>query len=271
MERRGHLSREEQREALRHDDLFRHTGRAYVLGERDWQKFDSVPNPTHGYVYSVQRLGDLEGKTVLDLGCGTGWFSVILAKRGAQVEGVDISGEAIRIAREMARVNDVEDRVRFRVGSAYDLEHPDNHFDMVAGQAILHHLRDKAAVAAAIHRVLKPGARAVFFEAFGNSRFLGRLRLVLPLPVNEVDRTHWTEQLTYQDLAAFHGRFSIHYREFQLLSRLDRLVRAELFVEGLGKIDVALLRWFPYLRRYARTVVVELTKRDSADLGATVV
>src|SRR5207245_7315047 len=50
------------------------------------------------------------------------------------------------------------------------------------GQAILHHLREKGQVARELYRVLKPRARAIFSEPFGNSSLLERLRLVVPVP-----------------------------------------------------------------------------------------
>src|SRR5262249_35768050 len=50
--------------------------------------------------YSHYLAGDLEGKTVLDFGCGTGKSSVLLAKRGAKVIGLDISEPIMQVARE---------------------------------------------------------------------------------------------------------------------------------------------------------------------------
>jgi ribosomal protein L11 methylase PrmA len=64
-----------------------------------------------------ERSGD---KTVLDAGCGDGWFSVILAKRGAaSVNAFDISGEAVRLAKTRARVNGVSDCVKVKKASIY--------------------------------------------------------------------------------------------------------------------------------------------------------
>ena len=45
-------------------------------------------------------LGELDGKRVLDLGCGSGWLSWLMAERGAEVTGIDGSGELLAMARE---------------------------------------------------------------------------------------------------------------------------------------------------------------------------
>jgi 2-polyprenyl-3-methyl-5-hydroxy-6-metoxy-1,4-benzoquinol methylase len=48
---------------------------------------------------AYESLGDLTGKRVLDVGCGLGEHSLLLAWRGAQLTGVDVSGASIAVAR----------------------------------------------------------------------------------------------------------------------------------------------------------------------------
>src|SRR3972149_739393 len=164
MHKETELSNEEQEEVLCHDKFYREEAKAWILPSYDWEKFDLIERPTHGYIYSVKSLGDLKHKNVLDLGCGTGWLSVILAKRGANVEAIDISTEAIKVAHEMAKINQVNDMINFKVGSVYELEYPNNYFDFVIGQAILHHLTDKNKLIPELYRILKLKGKAVFFE-----------------------------------------------------------------------------------------------------------
>ncbi len=259
------VTEEEQQEAMRHDRYYQARARVRKLRPYDWEKFDLIAKPTHGYVYSVKCLGDIRGKKVLDLGCGTGWLSVILAKRGAYVEGIDISSQAIHVASEMAKINEVDANTNFTVGSVYKLCYPDQYFDLVIGQAIIHHVRDKASCAAEIFRVLRGRGRAVFFEAFGNSRILERIRLLMPVPVDEEDRSHWDEQLKYHDLSAFRLFPRINHWEFQLLSRLDRLISNPALVSFFGRVDLVLLKNIPSLRSYARTIVIELMKSGEFD------
>src|SRR2546426_359629 len=111
-------------------------------------------------------------------------------------------------------------------------------------------------------RVLKPRARAICSEPFGNSSLLERLRLVVPVPSGAPDDpTEWTRQLKYTDLEPFRSLFEIDVAEMQLLSRLERLVSSRRLVEWLKRLDVSVLRTYPWLRRYARTIVVELRRR----------
>ena len=255
-----YIFEEEHNEALRHDKLYRQKHRPYVLSPDDWEKFDKIKYPTHGYIYSVKCLGDVEGKNILDFGCGNGYLSVILAKRGANVDAIDISSEAINSAKIMAKMNHVEENIRFVVGSAYELDYPDNSFDFIIGQAILHHIRDKSRIATSLFRVLKNGGRAVFFEAFGNSEILEKIRLAIPVPMDEEDKTHWHEQIKYGDLEVFKEHFVVNYKEFQLLSRLDKIFKSKSAIKILGKIDLLLLQYIPIMKRYARTIVIELEK-----------
>jgi putative methylase len=60
-------------------------------------------------VFIAHQFGDIENKTVLDLGCGTGIFSVGAALTGAKkVVGIDVDKSCIKIAREYAKKNDLE-------------------------------------------------------------------------------------------------------------------------------------------------------------------
>src|SRR5881396_3066526 len=75
------------------------------------------------------------------------------------------------------------------------------------------------------------------------------------------DPTEWTRQLKYTDLEPFRSLFEIDVAEMQLLSRLERLVSSRRLVAWLKRLDVSVLRTCPWLRRYARTIVVELRRR----------
>lgn len=257
------LSREETKEKVRHESKYSaELDNELLLSTFDWEKFDQINVDIHSYTYAVRSLGDMKGKRILDLGCGTGWLSVILAKRGGIVDGVDISETAIEIAKRRAEVNDVEAAIDFRPMSFYELEYPDGYFDAIVGLAALHHARDKCRLRDSLCRVLKPGGRIVFNEPFGNSELLERLRLIVPVKVNEEDRTHWNEQLKYNDLDIFSGYFVIRYREFQLFSRIDRIIENRRILKAVGRFDRFLLDWVTVLRRYARAIVVILDKPE---------
>lgn len=254
-----HHLREKERfdELVARDALHENT---LLMTPWDWQKFDGAPVIGDGYFYAVKSLGNVENKRVLEAGCGTGWLSVILAKRGAHVFCFDLSPESIRIAQLRSKVNHVENNVCFSVKSFYDLDYDDGFFDLAIGCAILHHVNIDRIIEP-LRRVLKPEGKAVFFECFGNSSWLERLRLLIPVPVSEEDKSHWNEQIKYSDLKKFNKGFQkVSWREFQLFSRLDRVIKNESFIRLVNQFDEVLFRFFPLLKRYARTIVLEVEK-----------
>src|SRR5688572_10456136 len=62
---------------------------------------------------TLDALGDLRGKSVLDVGCGSGRISVLLAKRGANVVGIDFAENMIEKAVFHAKQNKVDKQIRF--------------------------------------------------------------------------------------------------------------------------------------------------------------
>jgi SAM-dependent methyltransferase len=235
---------------------------ALLMDPWDWQKFDGPSPPGSAYFYFVRNMGNVQGKRIIEAGCGTGWLSIILAKRGAHVYGFDISSEVVRVARQRAKINGVENQVSFKVISFENINHEyeDQYFDLAVGCAILHHV-NRENIIEPLRRVLKQDGKATFLECFGNSKWLERLRLIVPVPVDEENKSHWQEQLKYSDLKKFHRSFAnVSWREFHLFSRLHRVVKNESFICFLNRFDEALFRLIPALRRYARLVVLEVEK-----------
>jgi ubiquinone/menaquinone biosynthesis C-methylase UbiE len=95
--------------------------------------------------------------TVLDLGCGTGAVTLLLASRGITVQAVDHSPEMIEVAKDKAQRAGLAERIAFHVGDVRDLPFESGRFDGVTCQRVLHHLSDPATVLAEVDRVLKPG------------------------------------------------------------------------------------------------------------------
>jgi ubiquinone/menaquinone biosynthesis C-methylase UbiE len=107
------------------------------------------------------------GSRVLDVGCGVGRWSRMLAARGAQVTGIDLSPTMIAEAKRRARQQGLSGQCRFLVqdSSALDAGEP---FDWVVGVTVLQHILDPGALRAAVQRMaehLQPGGRMVLLEA----------------------------------------------------------------------------------------------------------
>ena len=99
------------------------------------------------------------GMRVLELGCGTGYFTRELARLGADVIAVDVSPELL----EIAKANCSMPNVRYEIQDASALSYSSAMFDSVVGSSVLHHLEIKEALQE-IYRVLKAGGAIYFTE-----------------------------------------------------------------------------------------------------------
>jgi SAM-dependent methyltransferase len=205
---------------------------------------------------ALGALGDVRGTRVLDLGCGHGMASVVLARRGAFVTACDLSPGYVREARTRADANGVE--IRLLVCNAERLPFADASFERIWGNAILHHL-DLSRAAAEIHRVLTPGGIAVFCEPWAGNRWLNWARRGLSYPGKR--RTADETPLGPRDLDRLRRVFpSLQAHGHQLLSMLSRVVKQPALVSGLAWCDELLLRRVPHWQRYCRYVVVVAQK-----------
>lgn len=140
------------------------------LSYYDFMGYLGVPFYQIGGLKSTERLGEScqldNSKNVLVVGCGTGFNACYLAKRfGSRIVGVDIAEEAIKKARERAEREDLQDRVEFRVGDAYDLPFEDGKFDVVLTQFVSQFL-DMNRALEEFMRVLKDGGCVGINEMF---------------------------------------------------------------------------------------------------------
>ncbi len=107
------------------------------------------------------------GARVLDVGCGVGRWSSMLAARGALVTGIDLSPTMIAEARRRAETQNVAKRCRFLVQDLAALDAGET-FDLVLAVTVLQHILDPGALSAAVDRMaahLAPGGRMVLLEA----------------------------------------------------------------------------------------------------------
>jgi ubiquinone/menaquinone biosynthesis C-methylase UbiE len=107
------------------------------------------------YRLTFEEAGEIKGQSVLDIGCGTGRFSIEFAKCGAsRVVGIDIAPSMVEFSRRVAKEMNVDSRCKFVVGDF--LEVPlDPHYDIVAAQGFFDYTADSASMFARIAS-LKP-------------------------------------------------------------------------------------------------------------------
>ena len=99
------------------------------------------------------------GMAILEIGCGTGFFTRELIRRGANIVAIDVSPDLL----EIAKAKYSAPNVRYEIQNACALTYADAMFDSVVGSSILHHLEIEEALRE-IYRVLKPGGTIYFTE-----------------------------------------------------------------------------------------------------------
>jgi 2-polyprenyl-3-methyl-5-hydroxy-6-metoxy-1,4-benzoquinol methylase len=109
------------------------------------------------------------GPDVLDVGCSQGIASILLAREGHRVIGIDREHEPIRAARERLDQEEaqVRERVEFRVGEGRAVGFPDGSFDAVLLGEVLEHQLDPGKLLDEARRVLRPGGRIVITTPYG--------------------------------------------------------------------------------------------------------
>ncbi len=123
--------------------------------------FQEIEDRRYGYHYHLRELfSRLAGSrgTLLEVGCGIGVDSIQLAKCGFDVTAVDLTENALAVAKEFAAQRGV--RIDFRLGNAEGLDFPDGSFDVVYSFGVLHHTPDIERSVAEVRRVLEPGGTA---------------------------------------------------------------------------------------------------------------
>jgi len=106
-----------------------------------------------------QFLGDVNNRKILDVGCGTGNYCIPLAKKGAEVTGIDSSREMISRAKEKAEKEDAQ--VRFYIGKAERLPFDSKTFDIVLSITACEFLENIQEAVEEMKRVVKDNGKIV--------------------------------------------------------------------------------------------------------------
>jgi len=204
-------------------------------------------------------LGDIDGKDLLDFGCGMGEESIYFAKLGARVTGIDISEVGIASLKKRAAFHHLD--ITALEMRADPTSFKDASFDRIHGLGILHHIGIEPGLKE-VERLLRPGGIAVFLEPMGdsptveaaktwlmkNARFLGNFDHV-------TDHEH---NLTWREVEHAVSRFpEATLYPYHLLYRLKRFFPS-MALDGIRRIDLGLLSLVPQLRHYAGGVAIRV-------------
>ena len=124
--------------------------------------FERIEAHRYTKEWHIPEAADFDGAhglRVLEIGCGLGTDGAQFAKAGAYYTGIDLTEAAIELARRRFECSGLHGE--FRVADAENLDFADGSFDLVYSHGVLHHTPDTARAVQEMHRVLKPGGRAV--------------------------------------------------------------------------------------------------------------
>lgn len=149
-------------------------------------------NDAHGLNVRQRQAGALSyvdelplprNARVLEIGCGAGFMSIALARRGFAVEAVDHAPAMIELTQKHAKQAGTANQIHASVEDAHELPFEDESFDLIVALGVLHWLHDLRKAMLEIVRVLKPGGYVILniprSHAFLNPLSLPALELML--------------------------------------------------------------------------------------------
>ena len=174
-------------------------GTQFVQGANDRRDFfEKFREHRYRSLYFIPELvpfASAAGKDLLEIGCGNGADGTRFAQQGAHYTGVDLTQAAVDATREHFGYLGLTGT--FQIENAEQLTFRDQSFDLVYSNGVLHHTPNPQQAFDEVHRVLKPGGRAIIMLYHKNSlnywvRILGLMRLRLLLKIfSRVG--HWKE------------------------------------------------------------------------------
>ena len=131
----------------------------------DWWNPEGKMKPLHLLnplrLEYITKHTDLNNKKILDIGCGGGILSEAMAKKGADVTGIDVSAEVINIAQQHAKQNNLTICYQLISAEALAQQQPE-HFDVITCMELLEHVPDPSSIIQACATLIKPNGTLFF-------------------------------------------------------------------------------------------------------------
>jgi ubiquinone/menaquinone biosynthesis C-methylase UbiE len=235
--------------------------------------FETSTSPENRFI--VEHMGDLNGKYLLDIGCGAGENSVYFALKGARCIATDYSPGMLVVAEKLAAMNNV--KIETNVVDAMNIPYPDNTFDIVYIANTLHHV-DTLKCIDEIFRVLKPGGKMCSWDPLRHNPVINVYRRMAtdvrtedeyPLHINIVKHiskkfsdvkhdTFWFSTLwiflRFYLIERVHPNKERYWKK--IIYEEKRLRKLYLRLERFDK----LIKKIPFMKRFAWNIAIVATK-----------
>jgi ubiquinone/menaquinone biosynthesis C-methylase UbiE len=164
-------------------------------------------------------------RKVLDVGCGTGVLSIVLAELGHNVTGIDFAAKMIAVAKEKAAQRRFD--IKFRVEDAANVSDADQTYDIIIGRHVIWTLPDPMCGLREWKRILRPNGRLVLIEStFANNQ-------PRPAPNNLVKIL----ASKMSDAALTMASYIVGRKHWRLYARQYRVIQAQLPFSGGAPAD----------------------------------
>jgi 2-polyprenyl-6-hydroxyphenyl methylase / 3-demethylubiquinone-9 3-methyltransferase len=178
-----------------------------------------------------------QGIKVLDIGCGGGLASESFAKQGANVSGIDLSLNSIKVAQDHAKENHLQ--IDYQCAVAEHIPYKENTFDVVVCFDVLEHIQDLHKVISEVYRVLKK--KGYFFFDTINRTFKSRLIMIwlleyivrqIPCGLHDWNKFIKPDELT--EIMEKKGFTDIVIKGFDLTDSTNFQTMRDIFFKGLN-------------------------------------
>lgn len=201
----------------------------HFIGESsdDWefyQRFREFRYRTEWHIQELVPFAEADGKSVLEIGLGNGADGVMFALNGAEYTGVDLTEAAVAATRRHFEVMGLTGK--FVKGNVEHLEFADESFDMVYSHGVLHHTPRTDIAIGEVHRVLRPGGRAIVmlyhkhsFNYFVRIMIYMRLRVIFRILGAAIRWSEDRRKILEAERVGLRGNedrkvYDIHYSNF---------------------------------------------------------
>ena len=202
-----------------------------------FEKLDYLPKIVDFAAYNRKRL--------LEIGCGVGTDLVHFAKHGAIVTGVDLAEIAVELARKNFRLRGLSGD--FHLMDGEKLQFPVETFDVVYAHGVIQYTADPARMVQEIHRVLKPGGKAILM-VYNRLSWLNFMSKIFGVRLEHEDAPVLRKysSRTFRALLSEFSDIELIPERFPVRTRLHRGLKAKMynnfFVVGFNLIPRVLVR-----------------------------